>query len=44
MDKYIETPLTKVEIDTDGKTYTVENEAGKGFINHALKGSLKIIM
>ena len=25
-----------VEIDTDGKTYTVENEAGKGFINHAL--------
>ena len=32
-----------VEIDTDGKTYTVENEAGKGFINHALKGSLKII-
>lgn len=31
------------EIDTDGKTYTVENEAGKGFINHALKGSLKII-
>ena len=32
-----------VEIDTDGKTYTVENEAGKGFINQALKGSLKII-
>lgn len=32
-----------VEIDTDGKTYTVENEAGKGFINRALKGSLKII-
>lgn len=32
-----------MEIDTDGKTYTVENEAGKGFINHALKGSLKII-
>ena len=23
--------------------YAVENEAGKGFINHALKGSLKII-
>ena len=32
-----------MEIDTDGKTYTVENEAGKSFINHALKGSLKII-
>ncbi len=32
-----------VEIDTDGETYTVENEAGKGFLNQALKGSLKII-
>lgn len=32
-----------VEIDTDGKTYTVENEAGKGFLNQALKGSLKIV-
>lgn len=30
-------------IDTDGKTYEVENEAGKGFINQALKGSLKIV-
>ena len=32
-----------VFIDTDGKTYEIENEAGKGFINQALKGSLKII-
>ena len=32
-----------IMIDTDGKTYEVENEAGKGFINQAQKGSLKII-
>ena len=32
-----------VFIDTDGKTYEIENEAGKGFINQSLKGSLKII-
>lgn len=32
-----------VSIDTDGKTYEVENAAGKGFINQALKGSIKII-
>lgn len=32
-----------VSIDTDGKTYEVENEAGKGFINQAMKGSLKIV-
>lgn len=32
-----------VFIDTDGKTYIVENEAGVGFINTAMTGSLKII-
>lgn len=32
-----------VFIDTDGKTYIVENEAGVGFINAAMTGSLKII-
>ena len=32
-----------VMIDTDGKTYEIENEAGKGFTNQAQKGSLKII-
>lgn len=32
-----------VSIDTDGKTYEVEKSAGKGFINQALKGSLKIV-
>lgn len=32
-----------VFVDTDGKTYEVENEAGKGFLNEAMKGSLKIV-
>lgn len=32
-----------VFIETDGKTYEVENDAGKGFLNEAMKGSLKII-
>ena len=32
-----------VFIETDGTTYEVENEAGKGFLNEAMKGSLKIV-
>lgn len=32
-----------VFIETDGKNYEVENESGKGFLNEAMKGSLKII-
>lgn len=32
-----------VSIEEDGKTYVVENEAGKGFVNAAQKGSLKIV-
>lgn len=32
-----------VFVDTDGKTYEVENKAGVGFINEAMKGSLKIV-
>ena len=32
-----------VSIEENGKTYTVENEAGKGFLNEAQKGSLKIV-
>jgi uncharacterized surface anchored protein len=32
-----------VSIEENGKTYTVENKAGLGFINTAQKGSLKII-
>jgi len=32
-----------VSIEENGKTYNVENEAGKGFVNEAQKGSLKIV-
>ena len=32
-----------VFVDTDGATYAIENKAGVGFVNAAMKGSLKII-
>ena len=32
-----------VSIEENGKSYNVENEAGKGFLNEAQKGSLKIV-
>lgn len=32
-----------VFIETDGMTYSVENKAGVGFINEAMKGNLKIV-
>ena len=32
-----------VSIEENGKTYVVENEAGKGFLNEAQKGALKIV-
>jgi len=32
-----------VFIETDGTTYSVENKAGVGFINAAMKGNLKIV-
>ena len=32
-----------VSVEENGKTYTVENKAGVGFINAAQKGSLKIV-
>ena len=32
-----------VFVEEDGKTYSVENKAGVGFINEAMKGSLKIV-
>ena len=32
-----------VSIEENGKTYTVENEAGKGFLNESQKGNLKIV-
>lgn len=35
--------IYSVFIEEDGKTYTVENKAGVGFINNAMKGSLKIL-
>ena len=40
---YLDDNAYYFEITENGKTVTVENEAGKGFINRALKGSLKII-
>lgn len=32
-----------VFIETDGTTYSVENQSGIGFINEAMKGNLKIV-
>ena len=32
-----------VDINENGKTYSVENKAGVGFVNEAQKGSLKIV-
>ena len=39
----LDTGVYSVFIDTNGKTYSVENKAGVGFINNAQKGSLKIV-
>lgn len=39
----LDTNVYLVSIEEDGKIYTVENEAGVGFINAAQKGSLKIV-
>lgn len=39
----LDTNVYPVSIEEDGKIYTVENEAGVGFINAAQKGSLKIV-
>ena len=33
----------EVFIDTDGKTYQVENTEGKGFANEPMRGNLKIV-
>ncbi len=35
--------IYEVFIDTNGMTYQVENKAGVGFINEAMKGNLKIV-
>lgn len=39
----LDTGIYPVFIETDGMTYSVENQAGVGFINEAMKGSLKIV-
>lgn len=39
----LDTEVYAVNIDTDGKTYSVENKAGVGFINEAMTGNLKIV-
>ena len=40
---YLDENAYYFEITEDGKTVTVENEAGKGFVNMAQVGSIKII-
>lgn len=35
--------IYSVFVEEDGKTYSVENKAGVGFINDAMKGKLKIV-
>lgn len=40
---YLDTGAYYFEIAENGKTVTVENEAGKGFVNVSHKGSLKIV-
>ena len=38
-----DTGVYEVMIDTNGKIYEVENKAGVGFINDAMRGNLKIV-
>lgn len=39
----LDSGVYEVMIDTNGKTYEVENKAGVGFINEAMRGNLKIV-
>ena len=39
----LDTDVYEVVIDTDGKTYEVENKAGIGFVNEAMCGNLRIV-
>ena len=39
----LDTGIYPVFIETDGMNYSVENKAGVGFINEAMKGNLKIV-
>ena len=40
---FLDEGVYAVFIETDGTTYFVENEAGVGFVNEAMTGSLKIV-
>lgn len=40
---YLDEGTYYVNIKTDGETYEVENDAGKGFYNQAQRGNLKIV-
>ena len=43
-DSYIrDENVYEVFIDTDGKTYYIENEEGVGFVNEPMRGNLKIV-
>lgn len=39
----LDSGVYSVFIEKDGETYTVENKAGVGFINDAMRGTLKIV-
>ncbi|MDO4286295.1 MAG: SpaA isopeptide-forming pilin-related protein [Eubacteriales bacterium] len=40
---YLDEGTYYISIKTDGETYEVENDAGKGFYNQAMRGNLKIV-
>lgn len=40
---YLDESVYYVSIETDGKTYVIENSAGVGFINQVHRGHLKIV-
>lgn len=40
---YLDKGVYYVSIETDGMTYEVENEAGKGFYNNVHRGNIKIV-
>ena len=40
---YLDDGIYEVFVETDGVTYEVENKAGVGFINDAMRGNLKIV-
>ena len=40
---HLDKGIYSVFVDTDEKVYSIENKAGVGFVNDAMKGSLKIV-